>query len=183
MQEQGGCRDGGCLLYVDDDDLVVNQVLDGSPQSEAVIRRVTLGGSLLLEWLLLLLLLLLLLPLPLRLWLLLLLPGAVSCLANAVSVGKRSLRSELSTRAPTRIKDAKVVMGWMLSRPPMVGCAPRMRISIDSSSEGLLRTCEAKARHRPTYSSNGSLGLCPVVTRSSLFGIRSRLKENYYRNA
>ena len=56
-----------------------------------------LGGSLLLEWLLLSPLLLLLLLLPLRLWSLLLLPREVSCLANAVSEGKRPLRSELST--------------------------------------------------------------------------------------
>ena len=55
-----------------------------------------LGGSLLLEWLLLLPLLLLLLLLLLPLLLL----GVVACLANVVRVGKQPLRSELSTRVP-----------------------------------------------------------------------------------
>ena len=113
--------------------------------------------------------------------LLLLLP--LLSLANAVSAGKLPLRSVLSTRAPARIKDEKVVIGWMLSKPSTSGCAPRMIISIDSSSEGLSRTCEARVRQPPTYSPNGSWGLYLVETRSSHFGINSRLKEYCSRNA
>ena len=119
-------------------------------------------GSLLLRWLLLLpLLLLLLLPLG---------PASVvTCLANVVSAEKQPLRSELSTRVPARIRDAKVVTGCMLSKAPVAGYAPWMIISIDSSSEGLSRTCEARARQRSTYSLNGSCGLCLVETVDILF--------------
>ena len=67
-------------------------------------------------------------------------------LANAVSVGKQPLRSELSMQPSARIKDAKLVTGWMLNRALVVGCAPRMIISIDSSLEGLSRTYEVRAR-------------------------------------
>ena len=74
---------------------------------ESTYATAILGGSLLLGWLLLLLLLpLVLLLLPL--WLLL---EVVACLANAESVGKFPLCSELSTRVPARISDAKVVTG------------------------------------------------------------------------
>ena len=107
---------------------------------------------------------------------------AVACLANAVSAGKQPLQSELSTRAPTRIKDAKLVTGWMLNRAPMAGCAPRMIISIGSSSGGLSRTCKARARQRSMYSPNGFCGFCRVETRSSRLGIRSKLKEYCSRN-
>ena len=148
---------------------------------ESMYATTVLGRSLLLGWLLLLpLLLLLLLQLPL---LLLLLLGVMACLANAESAGKLPLHSELSTRAPARIRDAKVVIGWMLSRAPVDGGAPRMTISIDSSSEGLSRTCEVRVRQRPTYSPNGSLGFWLVAIRSSRFGTGSRLKEYYSRNA
>ena len=63
------------------------------------------GGSFFLGRLLLLPLLLLLVLL------LLLLLLVVACLANAESVGKLPLRSEHSTRVPTRISAAKVVTG------------------------------------------------------------------------
>ena len=92
---------------------------------------IVLGGSLLLEWLVLELLLLLLLPL----WL-----EVVAYFTNAVSAGKLPLRSKLSMRAPARIKDAKLVMGWMLNKAAVAGCVPRIIISIDSSSEGLSLT-------------------------------------------
>ena len=58
-------------------------------------------------------------------------------LANADSTGKLLLRSESSTQAPARIRDENVVIGWMLNKPPTSGYAPRMIISIDSSSEVL----------------------------------------------
>ena len=112
------------------------------------------GGSLLLGWLLPLLLLLLLLLLPL--WL----AGVVACLANVVSAGKQPLRSELSMRVPARIKDVRVVTGYMLSKAPVADYAPQMIISIDSSSEGLSGTYEARACQWPTYSPNGSCCFC-----------------------
>ena len=75
-------------------------------------------------------------------WLLLL--EVLACLANAESAGKFPLHSELSTRVPTLISDAKLVTGWMHSRAPVAGCAPLMIISIDSLSEGLSLTWAAK---------------------------------------
>ena len=83
---------------------------------------------------------LLLLPLLLLMVVLLLLLLLVeACLANAESAGMLPLHNELSTRAPTRISATKVVMGWMLSRALVDGCAPLIRISIDSPLEGLSR--------------------------------------------
>ena len=113
-------------------------------------------------------LLLLLLLLVLGLLLLLL---AVVCLVNVESAGKLPLCSELSTRVPARINAVKVVMGWMLSRAPVDGCAPPITILRDSSSEGASQTCEARARQRPTYSPNGLPGFYFVMTRSAHSGL------------
>ena len=134
------------------------------------------GESFFLGRLLLLLLLLLLLVVVVLLLL------AEACLANAESAGKLPLHNELSTRAPAWMSATKVVTGWMLSRAPVDGCPPLIRISINSSSESLSRTCEAKAYQWPTYCLNGSPRFYLVATRSARFGIRSRLKEYYSRN-
>ena len=108
---------------------------------------------------------------------LLLLEGLLACLAIAESAGKCLLRSELSTRLPTLINDAKLVTGWMDSRVAVAGCAPLLIMLIDSSSEGLPLIWAAMERQRLTYSPNGSWGLCWMATRSSYLGIKSRLKE------
>ena len=114
--------------------------------------------------------------------LLLLLLEAVTYFANAESAGKFPLYSDLSTRAPARISDAKLVMGCRQSRAPVTGYAPLMTISIDSSPEGLSLTWKARVCQWPTYSPNGSWGFCRVATRFMHLGIKSRLKEFYSRN-
>ena len=108
---------------------------------------------------------------------------AMTCFANAMSVGKFPLRSELSMQAATQISDAKLVTGCILSRALVAGCAPLMMISIDSLSEGLSLTWEARVRQRPTYSPNGSWDFYRIAMRSSRLEIKSRLKKYCSRNA
>ena len=79
---------------------------------------------------------------------LLLLLLAEACLANAESAGKLPLCNELYTRALAWMSATKVVTGWMLNRTPVDGCVPLIRISIDSSLEGLSRTYEARAHQQ-----------------------------------
>ena len=102
--------------------------------------------------------------------------GGVGLPRQCSECGEVPLHSELSTWVPALVSDAKLVIGWMHSRAAIVGCAPLIIISLDSSSDGLSRTWVARERQRPTYSPNGLWSLYRMATRSSCLGIKSRLK-------